>query len=236
MTLSGEVKESILNLHDKHYKLFNEIIERCDYKLNLDEKKYILKSMIESNSLDCIAVIYAHQSKVEECLKQTVQFVKRNDEGEFLIKSNSLYYSWYKTSNFDSICRLTSRHNLYDINSIKKEIIMLARVLDQEGLIKLSDELELKILRDEKFTTQEVLDLVDNIKSVLLDEKHSYEDVSSELDEAKEMASNVEDDIDNLISCINNDKNDKIDYEYLNEIVHALGKIKHGDYTHKEKL
>lgn len=204
-----------------------------NYNLKISDRHNILKSLPFNDGVE--AVIYAPTS--EGFKKHEIKYVRFVD-GVLELKGESLQYDeWFKSQmNLSSASRITSRHNLYTIEDIYEDTIMFAKKLVEESLIELADNLELKILRDEKVTHEEILNISSNLVEFTRDKNIEINGLQQDCNNLNSELEEVHSQIGNVISCINNEKNDKIDYEYLNKVINSLQNIRDDNFKYKEKL
>lgn len=206
------------------------VASNADYKLTIKDKYNIFLNLPDT----AIAVVFAYESNTEYTkLKSDIKFVRYSSDEKLEVMTGCS--DWYTSQmELESLSKLTSRHNLYLVDKLKKDVIMLAKILSEEGFKILADEMELKLQRNENINNQDILNLITSI----IDFTHGK---TSLLEKANENIEDLEDDLNDIniglndvITNINKDVDNKIDSDYIKNITKNLERILSGNYQVKE--
>lgn len=173
----------------------------------------------------CDGVLYAYpfsmlNDKPYEKYKDTeIQYVRLEDDAINVRNWHILTDSWYQSQqDFDSFCRLTSRHSYYTYDEIMEQFMTFARTLYVDGLLILVNDLERKLLNGDEFTQQELVDLINNVESNVLELKKDYEDEKRRCDNLENTNGDIYIKLDDIVEFIDENINSCIDRDILSKI------------------
>lgn len=177
----------------------------------------------------CDGVLYAYpysmlNEKQYEKYKDTdIRYVRFNDYivnvRHWSILTDAFSNEWYESQqDFDSFCRLTSRHSYYTYDEIMEQFMTFARTLYVDGLLILVNDLERKLLNGDAFTQQELVDLINNVETNVLELKKDYDDEKRRCDNLANTNGDIYIKLDEIVEFIDENINSCIDRDILRKI------------------
>lgn len=177
----------------------------------------------------CDGVLYAYHyamisdKKYSKYHDTDIRYVRIEDGvinvRNWSILTDAFSNEWYKSQqDFDSFCRLTSRHSYYTYNEIMEQFMTFARTLYVDGLLILANDLERKLVNGDELTHQELIDLVTNVEENVLDLKKDYEDEKRRCDNLENINGDIYIKLDNIVEFIDENIDKCIDRDILSKI------------------
>lgn len=177
----------------------------------------------------CDGVLYAYHyamisdKKYSKYEDTDIRYVRIEDGvinvRNWSILADAFSNEWYKSQqDFDSFCRLTSRHSYYTYNEIMEQFMTFARTLYVDGLLILANDLERKLVNGDELTHQELIDLVTNVEENVLDLKKDYEDEKRRCENLENTNGDIYIKLDNIVEFIDENIDKCIDRDILSKI------------------
>lgn len=206
------------------------VASKADYKLTIKDKYNIFLNLPDT----AIAVVFAYESYSEYSkLKSDIKYVRYSDDEKLEVLTGCS--DWYTSQmELESLSKITSRHNLYLVDKLKKDVIMLAKILSEEGFKILADELELKLQRNENLDNQDILNLITSIIDFTHGKTTLLEKANENIGELKDDLNDINIGLNDMILNINKDVENKIDSDYIKKIAKNLERVLSGNYKVKE--